>query len=80
LTNPAPQPIAPKSSTFTDQVATATSFSDLQRYFQPIILRISLHSPPILNKDITEGQLLLDRTALRIYTVVNGALRYWSLT
>jgi hypothetical protein len=80
VTSPIPKPIAPKSSTFTDQVATATSFSDLQRFFQPAILRISKHSPPVLDKDITEGQLLLDKTALRIYTVVDNTLRYWSLT
>ena len=80
MTSPIPKPVAPKSSTFTDQVATATSFSDLQRFFQPIILRISKNSPPILNVDVSEGQILLDKTALRIYTVVDNTLRYWSLT
>ena len=80
MTNPVPAPIAPKSSTFTDGVASATSFSDLQRYFQPIILRISKHSPPVLNLDITEGQLLWDRTAKRLYTVSDGVLRYAAFT
>jgi hypothetical protein len=80
VTNPVPAPIAPKSSTFTDGVASATSFSDLQRYFQPIILRISKHSPPVLNLDITEGQLLWDRTAKRLYTVSDGVLRYAAFT
>jgi hypothetical protein len=75
-----PQPIAPKSSTFTDSVATATSFSDLQRFFQPLIMKISKNSPPVLNKDVFEGQIILDKTALRIYTVVDNTLRYWSLT
>ena len=80
MSSPLPQPIAPKSSTYPDDPSLATSFSDLQRYFQPQILRISKNSPPVLDLDITEGQLLLDKTALRIYTVVNHTLRYWSLT
>jgi hypothetical protein len=80
VSSPIPKPIAPKSSTFTDGVATANSFADLQRFFQPAILRISKHSPPVLNVDVSEGQLLLDKTALRIYTVVDNTLRYWSLT
>ena len=80
MSSPIPAPIAPKSSTFTDGVATATSFSDLQRFFQPISLKISKNSPPVLDKDIKEGQLILDKTALRIYTVVDHTLRYWSLT
>jgi hypothetical protein len=80
VTEAVPSPIAPKSSTFTDGVATATSFSDLQRFFQPITLRVSKHSPPVLNKDITEGQLLIDRTAGRLYTVINGVLKYLQWT
>ena len=80
MTSPVPKPIAPKSSTFTDQVATATSFSDLQRFFQPAILRVSRQSPPVLGVDITEGQLLWDRTASRLYTVSNGALKYVAFT
>ncbi len=75
-----PKPIAPKSSTFPDDPSLATSFSDLQRFYQPLTLKISKNSPPVLNKDVREGQLILDKTTLRIYTVVNQTLRYWSLT
>lgn len=80
MSSPIPAPIAPKSSAFTDEVASATSFSDLQRFFQPIIMRVSRQSPPVLNVDITEGQLLWDRTANRLYTVSNGVLKYVAFT
>lgn len=77
-----PNPVAPniKTSTQNNEVAIATSFSDVNRYFQPKILKISKQSPPVLNVDVTEGTLILDRTAGRIYTVVNGVLKYVALT
>jgi len=80
VSKPLPKPIAPKSSTFPDDPSLTTSFSDLQRFFQPLALKISRNSPPVVNKDVKEGQLILDKGALKIYTVVDGNLRYWSLT
>lgn len=80
MTSPLPQPAAPKSSTYPDDPSIATSFSDLQRFYQPLSIKVSNNSPPILNKDIKEGQIILDKTTLRIYIVVDKTLRYWSLT
>lgn len=80
MTSPVPAPISPKSSTFPDDASLGTSFADLQRFFQPQILRVSKRSPPVLNVDISEGQLLWDRTASRLYTVSNGALKYVAFT
>jgi hypothetical protein len=42
-------------------------------------LRASLSSPP-LAKDVGELELILDKSALRVYTKVDGTLRYWGLT
>lgn len=75
-----PKPIAPKSSSQNNEVAIATSISDLNRYFQPKILKISKQSPPVLNVDVHEGELIFDRTLNRLYTVSNGALKYVAFT
>jgi len=80
MTSPTPQPVAPKSSTQNNEVAIATSISDVNRFFQPKIFKISRNSPPLLNVDVTEGTLVLDRTAGRLYTVLNGVLKYVAFT
>lgn len=80
MSSPVPKPIAPKTSTQNNEVAIATSIDDVNRYFQPKIVKVSRNSPPVLNKDVTEGTLVWDRTANRLYTVSNGALRYVAFT
>lgn len=80
MTSPIPVNPNVKSANYSQEPNTFSSINDLYQFFQPQRLRVSKNSPPLLNVDITEGQLLLDKTALRIYTVVNNTLRYWSLT
>lgn len=70
----------PKSGTYDSEVSTFTDVSALFRFFQPKILKVSKASPPVLNVDIKEGELIWDRTANRLYTVSNGALRYVAFT
>lgn len=76
---PNPQPIATKTSTQDNEVSIATSISDVNRFFQPRKFRVSKHSPPN-TVDVNEMEFVVDKTALRVYTKVNGSLRYWSLT
>lgn len=80
MTSPLPQPIAPKTSTQNNEVSIATSISDVNRYFQPLRFRISRQSPPVLNIDVFEGMLVFDKTALRLYTVLDNTLRYVQFT
>lgn len=79
MTDPAPAPISPKSSTFTDQVATATSFSDLQKAMANLTIKVSKHSPPNAN-DLQEMGLIFDKSTLRLWIQVNGTGRYVQFT
>jgi hypothetical protein len=71
VSSPIPAPLAPKSSTFTDQVATATSFSDLQRALANLQIRVSKNSPPGAN-DLQEMQLIYDKTTNKLWIQSNG--------
>lgn len=76
---PNPRPIAAKTSNQTNEVATATSISDLQRYFSPLILKVSKNTPP-LTVDVKELQWTFDKTALRLYLKVDGVMHYVQFT
>lgn len=80
MTSPVPKPIAPKTSTQNNEVSIATSISDVNRFFQPKRFKVSRNSPPVLNKDVFEAELVWDRTLLRLYTVSNQTLRYVQFT
>jgi hypothetical protein len=75
-----PQPTTNKSGTFQNEGNTFTSMSDLFRFFAPKKMRFSKNSPPVLNKDVTEGEFVFDKTALRLYTVADNTLRYVQFT
>jgi len=75
-----PQPTIPKSGGFQQESNTFSSINDLFRFFAPKKVRFSKVSPPVLNKDITEGEMIIDKTALRVYFVVDQTLRYVALT
>lgn len=79
-TSAVPVSPTPKSSGFQDEVSVATSIQDLFRFFQPARLRVSKNSPPVLNVDVTEGQMVWDRTLLRLYTASDNTLRYVQFT
>lgn len=71
MSSPPSAPLAPKSSTFTDQVATATSFADIQRYYQPLQIQAAQDSPPSINQ-LNERQLVFDATTGKLWTLING--------
>lgn len=70
---PTPQPVAPKSSTQNNEVAIATSISDVNRYFQPLIFKTSRNSPP-LTTDVNERTLVFDAVTNKLWTKINGNL------
>lgn len=70
---PAPQPIALKTSTQNNEVAIATSISDVNRFFQPLIFKTSRNSPP-LSTDVTERTLVFDIQTNKLWTCINGKL------
>lgn len=76
-----PNPISPygKSGNYIDEVSTSGDINALLRFFASKKLRNSLSSPPLL-KDVPEGEMILDKTALRIYVTVDNTLRYFELT
>jgi len=80
MTSAVPQPTVPKEGGFTKEANTFASFGDLFRFFQPRIIKVSKQSPPVLNVDVHEGELIWDRTANRLYTVSNQTLRYVAFT
>lgn len=71
MSSPASAPIAPKSSTFTNEVATATSFSDIQRYYQPLQIQAAVQSPPSINQ-LRERQFVFDTTTGKLWTLINN--------
>lgn len=70
---PNPKPVSPKSSTYTNEPATATSFSDLQRFFAPLILKVSRVSPPGTT-DVKELQFTFDKTTKKLWLKSDGAM------
>jgi len=74
-----PQPTVQKPGGYQSESNIFNSINDLFRYFQPKRVKTSLSSPP-LAKDVGECELVIDKTALRLYTKIDGSLRYWSLT
>lgn len=80
MTSPIPVNPGNKSTGYTREPNSFSSFGDLYQFYQPKHLKVSRVSPPVVNKDVTEGELILDKTLLRIYTVVDGTLRYFQLT
>jgi hypothetical protein len=75
-----PQPTVPRAGNYDQEPSTFTGFSDVFRFFQPRKMKVSKNSPPVLNVDVSEAELVWDRTAKRLYTVSDGALRYIAFT
>jgi hypothetical protein len=79
MVSPDPRQPVLKSALYTDEPSSFTDLNILFKQFMPKKMRPTRTSPPIAG-DIGELELYLDKTALRIYTKVNGSLRYLSLT
>lgn len=80
MVSPVPQPVVPKAGLYTEPSNTFTDMTGAFQFFQPKLFKMSKNSPPLLNIDVIEGEMVIDKTALRIYTCLNGALRYVQLT
>lgn len=72
------QPVL-KAALYADETSSFTDLNVLFKNFMPKKLRPTRTTPPIAN-DIGELELYFDKTALRLYTKVNGALRYVTFT
>lgn len=80
MTSVLPQPAVPKSGSYEQEPNTFSSIGDLFRFFQPRRMKISKNSPPVLNVDVSEGEVVYDRSLNRLYTVANNTLRYVAFT
>lgn len=76
---PPPAPIAPKTSTQNNEVATATSISDILRIISLPQIRVSKNSPPGPN-DLNEMSFIFDKTTLRLWIQINGVGHYIQFT
>ena len=79
-TSISPQPVVPKAGGYQQEPNTFAVVNDAYRYLQSGRLRMSKNSPPVLNKDVTEGQIIYDKTLNRLYLVADGTLRYVQFT
>lgn len=79
MSDPIPQQPYLKTGKYSDEPGAFTDFNSLLRSFATKKLRYSLTTPPLL-KDVPEGEMVLDKTLLRIYMTVDGTLRYFALT
>lgn len=64
-----------KTGLYKDEPGTFADLNAILRNFATKKLRPSRTSPPIAN-DIGELEFVYDKTAHRLYTKVNGALKY----
>lgn len=74
-------PIQPtlKSANYDDELSSFTDLNNILKNFMTKKLRSSLSSPP-LAKDVGELEIVIDKTLRRVYTKIDGILRYVSLT
>lgn len=60
---------------YSNEGSSFDDFGNVSRFFMPRKLRESRTSPPVA-ADVPELTLVYDKTANRLYTKVNGALKY----
>lgn len=68
-----------KAGLYDNEPGVFTDLQSLNQFFASKKLRYSRTSPPLI-KDVPEGEMVLDKTLLRIYLQVDGSLRYLTLT
>lgn len=71
MSDPAPKPVAPKSSSHSNEVAISNSISDIHRILANPTLKVSKKSPPGPN-DLKEMQFTFDKTTGKLHIMVNG--------
>lgn len=79
MTSPSPVAPTPKSGGYQQEPNTFSSVTDLFRFFQPKSIQMATASPPSTNQ-LNEGELVFDKTTLRLWTKLDGTARYvqWS--
>lgn len=72
-----PVPVQPtlKESQYESELSSFGDINNLFKFFMTKQLRSSLSSPP-LAKDVEELGLVFDKTLLRVYTKVDGVLKF----
>lgn len=79
MVNPDPKQPFLSSGLYGDEPATFQDLNNILKNFMTKKLRASLTTPPLL-KDVGELELVYDKTLNRLYTNVNGALKYVAFT
>lgn len=79
MSSPDPKQPYLKAGTYDKEPSTFGDMNSLLRFFATKTLRASLSSPPLAH-DVEELTLIYDKTLLRIYTKVDGVLRYVQFT
>ena len=70
-----PVPPTPVSGGYQKEGNTFTDLTGAYRTINATVIRASLNSPPVVNLDVQECQLIIDRTTNKLYTVINGVLK-----
>lgn len=73
-----PRPFVLRSGVYDNEPATFGDLTAVARYMTESHIRPSRTSPPIA-ADVGEFELVIDKTALRIYTKIDNTLRYVQL-
>jgi len=79
MTSPVPQPAIPKSGGYQQEANTFSSITDLFRFFQPRKFQMSTASPPSTNQ-VKEGEFVFDKTTLKLWTKLDGTMRFVQFT
>lgn len=79
MSSPNPKSPSLKAGTYDQEASTFGDINNLGRFFATKALRAARTSPP-LAKDVQELTMVYDKTLLRIYTKIDGVLRYVQFT
>jgi hypothetical protein len=79
MSSPVPQQPYGKAGNYASEVSVQTDINAMLRFFATKALRAALSSPP-LAKDVEELTFVFDRATLKLWTKVNGTLRYVQFT
>ncbi len=79
MTSPIPVQPTLKEGQYINELSSFGDLNNLFKNFATKKLRASLSSPP-LTKDIGELEFLFDKSALRLYTKIDGTLHYVTFT
>lgn len=70
-----PKPFTLRAGAYSEEPATFADLTEMAKYMVQTHIRPSRTSPPIAN-DVGELTFVFDKSALRLYTKIDGTLRY----